>query len=100
MIKAGDRYSTEAGTVAIDKISYHRNGVRGEGFHVILFRWRSDRQWKEMIATVFEQHGSVAVLDKRETCEGNVEFGMGNSWRGDQFENGLRAAISHYEEAR
>ena len=79
----------------ITKLDYHRNGVAGNGFHVVLFKWRDgDGVRRQMVATVFSEPGSLAVLDIGETAAGNIDFAMGNSWRGDDFEPELRAAIA------
>lgn len=73
----------------ITKIDYHRNGVAGNGFHVVLFTWRN----RNMVATVFEGAGNCAVLDMYETAMGHLEYPE-NRWRGDDFEPQLRAAIA------
>ena len=52
-----------------------------------------------MVATIFDARGAVAVLAIDETAAGNVAFANGNSWRGDEFENRLRAAIAIYDDA-
>ncbi|MEA3044602.1 MAG: hypothetical protein QOH47_2440 [Sphingomonadales bacterium] len=51
-----------------------------------------------LVAAVFEGAGRVAVLDAGLALE-SVEFSV-NSWRGDDFEPALRAAIAIYEEGR
>ena len=78
----------------IKKIAGHRNGCCGNYFYVVLFTIKHGRKNRNMVATVFPEPGSVAVLDVDETKAGNVEFGMGNSWRGDTYEKELRQAIS------
>lgn len=77
-------------------IQYHRNGVSGNGFHVIRFREASingsaKAGSAEMVGIVFEEKGSVAVLQVSELVNGNI--GDGNKWRGDDFEPSLRQAI-------
>jgi hypothetical protein len=54
--------------IKIKKIAYHRNGICGNGFYVVLFRRkeRGDRL-RNMVATVFEEQSNVAVLDVDET---------------------------------
>jgi hypothetical protein len=74
----------------VDKIlqvDYHRNGVSGEGFHVVQFV--SDK--KNMVGIVFGQDSMCAVLEV-----GNLN----NKWRGDCFEGELRDAIDVFEEER
>jgi hypothetical protein len=77
----------------VNKVAYHRNGICGNGFYVILFK--SD--YHEMVGILFEEKGSCAVLDVNEVVNGNVDFANGNSWRGDHFEPELRKAIVDYE---
>lgn len=78
------------------QIAYHRNGITGKGFHVVLFTWRDpdDKRPRPMMATVFEDTGAIAVLDVAETASSNIAFAQGNSWRGDEFEQELRAQIA------
>ena len=82
----------------VTKVAYHRNGVCGIGFHVVLFesQEKGDRL-RHFVATVFPEQGAVSVLDIHETEAGNIEFANGNSWRGDYFETKLRHAIHDWE---
>ena len=69
----------------------HRNGSSGNPFQVVRF----EDEGREMLAVVFEEEGSVAVLrldgelglDSR--CIGFTH----NSWRGDHYEAALRQAL-------
>jgi len=79
----------------IKNIAGHRNGCTGTYFYVVLFTIKNGRKNRNMMATVFQEPGNVAVLDVDETKAGNIEFGMGNSWRGDTYEKELRQAISY-----
>ena len=83
--------------LTIKEIAYHRNGIGGDGFYVVLFNWREGRKTRHMFATLFDEHGQCAVLDTDETAQGNVAFANGNSWRGDDFEDDLRDAITAWE---
>ena len=87
--------------IKIKKIASHRNGIRGNGFYVVLFtsKEKGDKL-RNMVAIVFPESGDVAVLDVDETQAGNIEFANGNSWRGDEFEPTLRKAIEDYENGR
>ena len=79
--------------IKVIEIAYHRNGVNGSGFHVVRFKWyeRGERQnHNNMLAIVFEAADHVAVLDADKLPV--IVFGV-NSWRGDDFEPELRAAI-------
>lgn len=86
--------------------SYHRNGVCGEGFYAIRFTSDIDddpgmfgsvamkgQKEADFLAILFDAPGQCAVicLDRIGTC--GVGFAKGNSWRGDRFEDELRAAI-------
>lgn len=80
----------------IEKISYHRNGLGGLGFNVVLFKFKDEQTStvRNMVATVFEEEGACAVLDRDMAAESNIE--SGNSWNGDDFEPGLRIAIDKH----
>jgi len=79
-------------TKVID-IQYHRNGIMGEGFHVILFK--SGKQ--NMMGVVFEDNNYCAVFDTDMLKDSNIKFGS-NSWRGDNYEPELRNAIKKYRD--
>ena len=83
----------------IQEIASHRNGVCGECFHAVRFRWMPHDEMANFLATVFEAEGACAVI-----CLDTIdEYGVstpGNSWRGDYFESDLRKAISEWEAAR
>ena len=76
-------------------IVYHRNGVSGDGFHVV--RFTSAEGEGEFVAILFEQEKSCAVLNVPQIVAGNIGFAMGNSWRGDNFEPELREAIAEWQ---
>jgi len=75
--------------LTIENIQYHRNGISGAPFHVILFR---DPDEGRMLGIVFEQTYHVAVFNLDKLAVGNIAFGV-NSWRGDRYEPPLRRAI-------
>ena len=81
------------------KHEYHRNGICGNGFHVVIFDWTepNDAQ-KNMCAFLFEETGSIAVTQIDMLKEHNIEFACGNSWRGDHFEGAIRAFIKEEED--
>lgn len=79
-------------TVTIERIAYHRNGVCGEPFHVVLFRDPVGRK----VAVVFDAPRYVAVLDLEQAAKGEIRFGF-NSFRGDVYEPLLRDALARYE---
>lgn len=80
--------------IKVSAIEYHRNGVSGNGFHVVLFKSKKDGERKEsnFIATVFEEVGTVAVICLDLLPE--ISMLGGNAWRGDNFEPELRKAIA------
>ena len=81
----------------IKEVSYHRNGVCGEGFNAVLFTWRDeDGKLRNMVASVFDGAGQCAVYDVDELKAGNIAFASGNSWRGDHYEGELRKAIRRH----
>src|SRR5262245_35253166 len=71
----------------IADIAYHRNGVGGEPFDVVLFEDDGEHGSRK-VAIVFDEPGRCAVLDVGKLAEGNVRFGQ-NSWRGDLYEGTL-----------
>lgn len=81
------------------KHSYHRNGIAGIGFFVVLFDWKDNDGVRRHMMAILHDTGSVdssgycAVLDVDETKRGNIVFAGGNSWRGDDFEPALKAVI-------
>ena len=78
--------------INILKVDYHRNGVAGNGFYVVLFKYEKTQK----VGIVFEEKGNVAVLDVGLLNEGVIESGE-NSWRGDDFEPALRIACDSFE---
>lgn len=75
-------------------VAYHRNGVGGAGFYAVLFKWNH----MTMIASVFDAPRHVAVYSVEELDA--LNYGVGNKWRGDDFERDLRKAIADYEASR
>ena len=76
---------------------FHRNGVAGEPFHVVIFdedrNARPDDQGRK-VAIVFEAPWHIAVLGIAKLAAGDIRFGS-NSWRGDEYEPHLRKAIAN-----
>jgi hypothetical protein len=94
-------------TIQVQDVDYHRNGVGGEGFHVVLFH---HQEYGPMVGILFDGPGRVAVLQREKLAQGNIRMhadnglgeqeGLGgNAWRGDHFEGSLRAAVKAYREA-
>jgi hypothetical protein len=75
--------------IHILKITYHRNGCFGEGFHSVHF-YQTDRRIV-MHASVFAARGHVAV--HQVSMLGDLKVSEDNKWRGDVFEDALRDAI-------
>lgn len=102
--------------IQVQEVAYHRNGVAGEGFHVVRFTLTEGGMphpnlvgavvggvvHPHMVGIVFDSAaGRVAVLDAdMVVVGGNIAFARGNSWRGDQFEGTLRDSIKAYEDGR
>ena len=74
----------------IETIQYHRNGICGAPFHILIFR---DPDEGRMVGIVFDQEYHVAVFNLDKLAAGNITFGQ-NSWRGDRYEPYLRSAIA------
>ena len=101
--------------IEIEEIAYHRNGIAGIGFHVVLFRWYETGEEdapRNMIGVVTEldeesealreagefYNTPTAVFDRDSLAVDNIEFGR-NSWRGDEFDAALRDACEkRYED--
>lgn len=77
-------------------IAYHRNGISGAPFHVILFKDTGEEASRKM-AIVFRDPHYVAVLDVDKLHAGNITFAQ-NSWRGDVYEPELRKFIQDHDE--
>ena len=73
-------------------IDFHRNGISGAPFHVVLFDDKGPEASRK-VGIVFDSPHHIAVLDVAKLAEGNITFGQ-NSWRGDVFELELRAAVT------
>lgn len=88
-------------------LSWHRNGISGEGFFVGLF---DDKEMgQEMVVIRFPGKEirtavlSVNLLAKPgDTPETRIGMARGNSWRGDYYEKPMLTAIRAYyrEEAK
>lgn len=75
-------------------IDYHRNGICGSPFDIVLFR-ESDHPDSRKVAILFEPQSCCAILDVEKLAAGDIAF-RSNSWRGDIFEPLLRAAIQEH----
>ena len=80
-------------TIAINIIdwAYHRNGISGAPFHVVLFDDTSDENTRK-VGILFDAPYHCAVLDVPKLASGSIAFGV-NSYRGDYFEASLRKAL-------
>ncbi len=86
--------------IKVTELSYHRNGICGEGFYAVLFDWDDEGTRRKMVASVFDGKGRCAVYDVAQLADGNIAFAQGNSWRGDNFEPELRKAIKKHTSNR
>ena len=71
--------------------TYHRNGICGAPFHVVLFDDVAEENTRK-VGILFEERYRCAVLDVAKLSAGSIAFGV-NSYRGDVFEDTLRAAL-------
>lgn len=81
--------------IQVNEIASHRNGICGAPFHVVLFTFDHDGKTLNMVGVVFDAPGHVAVFDNNKLAEDVIAFTL-NSWRGDNFEAPLRAAIQEF----
>jgi hypothetical protein len=72
-------------------IAFHRNGICGEPFEIVLFEDRGP-EGSRKLAILFDEPHYCAVLDVAKLAAGDIEFGS-NSWHGDNYEPHLRQAI-------
>ncbi|QVL31639.1 hypothetical protein KIH39_22775 [Telmatocola sphagniphila] len=56
----------------LESLQYHRNGISGAPFHVLIFR---DPDEGRMLGIVFEQSHHVAVFNLDKLALGNIAFG-------------------------
>lgn len=73
----------EPGRCRVTEIDFQRNGVSGESFYVCRFM-SSESPERPLIGIVFDDRKYVAVIDPENLTQ---------HWRGDYYEDGLRAAI-------
>jgi hypothetical protein len=76
-------------------IASHRNGISGVPFHVVLFADQGP-EGSRKVAILFDERYHCAVLDVAKLAAGDIAFGS-NSWRGDNYEPNLRAAITEHQ---
>lgn len=98
--------------IGIESIAYHRNGVGGAGFYVILFTQAAHNGWPpaRMVATLFpsdltdegdaeyptlDGNPRVAVLDRDLLAQDVTAFGL-NSHRGDVYAAALLQAVQSW----
>ena len=79
--------------ITVHNLAHHRNGVGGAPFDVFLLE-DSDSKGRRKVAILFEAESHCAVLDVAKLAEGDIAFGS-NSWRGDNYEPHLRAALAN-----
>jgi hypothetical protein len=72
--------------------AYHRNGVGGAPFHVVLFDDVDDENTRK-VGILFDAPYHCAVLDIAKLSAGSIGFGF-NSYRGDVFEDTLRSHLN------
>jgi hypothetical protein len=81
---------TPSPRIRVVDFAYHRNGICGAPFHVVLFHDTDENTRK--LGILFDEPHHCAVLDVARLAEGRIAFGV-NSYRGDVFEPVLRKAI-------
>lgn len=83
--------------ITFHNVDHHRNGICGAPFDVFLFE-DSENPGRRKLGILFEKAHHCAVLDVGLLTKGDIAFGS-NSWRGDQYEPHLRAALANIQEA-
>jgi hypothetical protein len=82
---------TQTPRIRVIATAYHRNGICGAPFHVVLFRDTGEENTQK-VGILFEEPHHCAVLDVVKLAQGSIAFGV-NSYRGDRFESALREAL-------
>lgn len=72
------------GEITATEVTYQRNGISGEGFHVVKFGYVGEMPPVTLIGVVFDAPKTIAILDPLD---------LANHWRGDNFETALREII-------
>jgi hypothetical protein len=79
-------------TLKIIKSEYHRNGVSGVPFQIVIFDYKDNEvELKNMCAFLFEESCAITNIDQ--LAAHNIEFGNGNSWRSEKFETLIRQEL-------
>lgn len=103
-------------SIEIHEIAYHRNGIAGEPFYAVAFTDHSN-DGRKFLATVFppDQLADGPMAGEPDWTESEgfhnpriavlaldvlpcITFGI-NSWRGDNYQRSLYAAILEYRDA-
>ncbi len=98
-------YEIKREDVTILQCDWHRNGICGEGFYAILFRWSvnpakgGEEKEENFLATLFDEPGACAAISLDRVEEHGVTFGA-NSWRGDVLEDILRGYAKDWNAGR
>jgi hypothetical protein len=85
---------TQPTRIHVIDTAYHRNGICGAPFHVVLFHDTDDEN-RRKVGILFEEPYHCAVLDVVKLAWGEIAFGV-NSYRGDRFEAALRSALKFH----
>jgi len=83
---------TQPPEIRVIDTAYHRNGICGAPFHVVLFHDTGDENTRK-VGILFKEPYHCAVLDVVKLAKGSIAFGV-NSYRGDRFEPALREALN------
>ena len=78
----------------ITNLAYHRNGITGAPFDVVLFTDQEPESSRK-VAILFAERAHCAVLDIDKLAAGDIAF-MSNSWHGDAYEAPLRREMKAY----
>jgi len=74
-------------------VDYHRNGVMGTPFNVVLFVDKeSGENFVGIVPSQDENERNAFVLSVDKMANGDIAFGS-NSYRGDNYASELKAAI-------
>lgn len=87
----------------VKDIDYHRNGISGQGFHVVVFDYKDEEgKTEEMVGITFVKDDKyTAILRRSDVNNGTIRMHRdGAAFRGDHFHDALWKAIEKWEEKK
>ena len=87
----------------VEDMSFHRNGISGEGFWTILFKGHEDadstikgQRFLATVASKTDGPGEDDIHTRVHRLSDLVDGDAGNAWRGDNFHDELTVLVKNY----